>query len=65
MRATPRGSPTTWAAAPWKADPHVHDLHATMLHRLGFDHEKLTDRYARRDFRLTDVHGHVVRELIA
>ncbi|GAB4154309.1 MAG: DUF1501 domain-containing protein [Planctomycetaceae bacterium] len=44
---------------------HVHDLHATMLHLLGFDHEKLTYRYAGRDFRLTDVHGHVVRELIA
>ncbi len=44
---------------------HVHDLHATMLHLLGFDHEKLTYRYASRDFRLTDVHGKVVRELIA
>jgi hypothetical protein len=44
---------------------HVHDLHATMLHLLGFDHEKLTYRYAGRDFRLTDVHGHVVKELIA
>ena len=44
---------------------HVHDLHATMLHLLGFDHEKLTYRYAGRDFRLTDVHGHVVQELIA
>ena len=44
---------------------HVHDLHATILHLLGFDHEKLTYRYAGRDFRLTDVHGKVVRELIA
>jgi uncharacterized protein DUF1501 len=44
---------------------HVHDLHATMLHLLGFDHEKLTYRYAGRDFRLTDVHGRVVREMIA
>ncbi len=44
---------------------HVHDLHATMLHLLGFDHERFTYRYAGRDFRLTDVHGHVVRELIA
>ncbi len=41
----------------------VHDLHATMLDRLGFDHERLTYRYAGRDFRLTDVHGEVVREL--
>ena len=44
---------------------HVHDLHATLLHLLGFDHEKLTYRYAGRDFRLTDVHGNVVKELIA
>ncbi len=43
---------------------HVHDLHATILHLLGFDHEKLTYRYAGRDFRLTDVHGHVVREVL-
>ncbi len=47
-------------------DPvHVHDLHATLLHLLGFDHERFTFRYAGRDFRLTDVHGTVVRELIA
>ena len=44
---------------------HVHDLHATLLHLLGFDHERFTYRYAGRDFRLTDVHGNVVRELIA
>ena len=44
---------------------HVHDLHATILQLLGFDHEKLTFRSAGRDFRLTDVHGHVVKELIA
>lgn len=44
---------------------HVHDLHATMLHLLGFHHEKFTYRYAGRDFRLTDVHGTVVRELLA
>ena len=44
---------------------HVHDLHATILSLLGFDHEKLTFRHAGRDFRLTDVHGHVVNELIA
>jgi len=43
---------------------HVHDLHATLLHLLGFDHEKLTYRYAGRDFRLTDVHGKVVKGLI-
>jgi Protein of unknown function (DUF1501) len=44
---------------------HVHDLHATILHLMGFDHEKFTYRYAGRDFRLTDVHGRVVRELMA
>lgn len=44
---------------------HVHDLHATILHLLGFDHEKLTYRYSGRDFRLTDVHGKVVEELLA
>jgi hypothetical protein len=44
---------------------HVHDLHATILHLLGFDHERLTYRYAGRDFRLTDVHGQVVRALVA
>ena len=44
---------------------HVHDLHATILWLLGFDHEKLTFRHAGRDFRLTDVHGHVVKELLA
>lgn len=44
---------------------HVHDLHATMLHCLGFDHTRLTYRYAGRDFRLTDVHGRVVKKLLA
>jgi len=44
---------------------HVHDLQATMLHLLGLDHERLTYRHSGRDFRLTDVHGHVVSDLIA
>ncbi len=44
---------------------HIHDLQATILHCLGFDHEKLTFRHASRDFRLTDVHGKVVREILA
>ena len=44
---------------------HIHDLHATLLHLLGFDHERFTFRYAGRDFRLTDVHGRVAHELIA
>lgn len=43
----------------------IHDLHATMLHLLGFDHEQLTYRYAGRDFRLTDVHGQLVNPVIA
>ncbi len=43
----------------------AHDLHATMLHLLGFDHERLTYRYAGRDFRLTDVHGKIIREILA
>ncbi|HEX6986742.1 MAG TPA: DUF1501 domain-containing protein [Planctomycetaceae bacterium] len=44
---------------------HMHDLHATVLHLLGLDHERLTYRYAGRDFRLTDVHGRVVSEILA
>lgn len=44
---------------------HVHDLHATLLHQLGFDHERLTFRFQGRDYRLTDVHGRVVHELLA
>ncbi|MBG87451.1 MAG: sulfatase [Verrucomicrobiales bacterium] len=47
-------------------DPvHVHDLNATLLHLLGFDHERLTYRFQGRDFRLTDVHGHVVKGILA
>jgi hypothetical protein len=43
---------------------HIHDLHATMLHLLGIDHEKLTYRYTGRDYRLTDVAGRVVKEIL-
>jgi len=43
----------------------VHDLHATVLHLMGLDHERLTFRHAGRDFRLTDVHGNVVRKIIS
>ncbi len=43
---------------------HVHDLHATMLHLLGLDHKRLTYRYAGRDFRLTDVHGRIVQDIL-
>ena len=48
-----------------KDKAHVHDLQATILHLLGFDHERLTYHHAGRDFRLTDVHGHVVKDLLA
>jgi hypothetical protein len=44
---------------------HVHDFQATVLHLLGFDHERLTARFQGRDYRLTDIHGHVVRDLLA
>jgi uncharacterized protein DUF1501 len=44
---------------------HVHDLQATILHLLGFDHEKLTFHQAGRDFRLTDVHGKIVKGILA
>jgi hypothetical protein len=44
---------------------HVHDLHATMLHQLGVDHERLTYRFQGRDFRLTDIHGKVVKGILA
>ncbi len=63
--ADPEGNP----AAPTKerftpGAVHVHDLQATILHLLGFDHQQLTYRYQGRDFRLTDVHGHVVHDLL-
>jgi hypothetical protein len=44
---------------------HVHDLQATIMHQLGFNHERLTFRFQGRDYRLTDVHGDVVKEIIA
>ena len=44
---------------------HVHDFHATLLYLLGIDHQQLTYRYQGRDFRLTDVHGEVVRKIVA
>ena len=53
------------AIATHKLDPAIHHLHATILALLGLDHEKLTFRYAGRDFRLTDVHGEVIRGIIA
>ena len=44
---------------------HVHDLHATLLHLLGFDHTRLTYAFSGRDMRLTDVHGHVIRSILS
>ena len=44
---------------------HIHDLHATILHLVGLDHKRLTYRYSGRDFRLTDVHGSVVHDILA
>jgi hypothetical protein len=44
---------------------HIHDVHATLLHLLGIDHEQLTHRHAGRDFRLTDVFGNVAKEILA
>jgi hypothetical protein len=59
------GKTDEFGAASVEDKVHVHDLHATVLHQLGLDHEKLTYRYAGRDFRLTDVYGRVVKEIIA
>jgi len=44
---------------------HIHDLQATILHCMGVDHEQLTYHFQGRDFRLTDVHGHVVKDVLA
>lgn len=62
-RAIATAPPTLMAGSP-RDKVHMHDLHATILHALGMDHERLTYRYAGRDFRLTDVHGSVVRLLL-
>jgi hypothetical protein len=43
---------------------HVHDLHATLMHLMGIEHERLTYRFQGRDFRLTDVHGHIVKDIL-
>jgi arylsulfatase A-like enzyme len=59
------GSTDEFGFAAMENKVHVHDLHATLLHLMGIDHEKLTFRYSGRDFRLTDVHGRVVHEILA
>jgi hypothetical protein len=58
------GATDEFGAAAVENVVHMHDLHATILHQLGLDHEKLTFRYAGRDFRLTDVHGRVVKDIV-
>lgn len=59
------GKTDEFGFAPVEEGMHVHDLHATMLHLLGLDHKKLTFRFQGRDYRLTDVKGHVVEKLLA
>jgi hypothetical protein len=59
------GSTDEYGAEAVENPVHIHDLHATILHLLGLDHEKLTYKYAGRDFRLTDVHGNVVKGIFS
>ncbi len=59
------GSTDEFGFAAVEKKVHVHDLHATILHQMGIDHEKLTYRYSGRDFRLTDVHGTIVKDILA
>lgn len=59
------GATDDFGYAPVENPVHMHDLHATLLHALGLDHERLTHRHAGRDFRLTDVHGQVVHEVLS
>lgn len=58
------GKTDEFGFAPVENPVHVHDLHATILHTLGVDHKKLTYRYQGRDFRLTDVHGRIVKKIL-
>ena len=59
------GQSDEWGYQAGEGKTYCYDLHATILHLLGLDHERLTYRYAGRDFRLTDVSGRVVREILA
>ncbi len=59
------GTTDDFGYSPVENPVHMHDLHATLLHALGLDHERLTYRYAGRDFRLTDVYGNVVHDILA
>ena len=57
--------PTSSAFTSPRTKVHIHDLHATIWHLVGLDHERLTYRYSGRDFRLTDVHRNVVHDILA
>lgn len=59
------GATDEWGQVAVENNVHMHDLHATILHLLGMDHERLTFHHEGRDYRLTDVHGHVVHDIIA
>ena len=59
------GETDEWGYKAIRDKVEIHDLHATMLHLLGIDHKRRTFRFGGRDMRLTDVHGHVIRELLA
>ena len=59
------GATDEWGYAAVEKKVHVHDLHATVLHQLGIDHERLTYHYSGREFRLTDVAGNVVRHILS
>ena len=59
------GTTDDWSVNVVDGGIHVHDLHATMLHLMGIDHTRLTYKYQGRHFRLTDIHGHVAKEILA
>jgi hypothetical protein len=59
------GATGDWSYYALESKIHIHDLHATLLHLLGLDHERLAFRCAGRDFRLNDVHGQVVKDILA
>jgi hypothetical protein len=63
-KGTSYGASDDFGFAPVTDPVHVHDFQATILHLLGIDHTKLTFRFQGRDYRLTDVHGHVVKGLL-
>ncbi|MEK6235746.1 MAG: DUF1501 domain-containing protein, partial [Planctomycetales bacterium] len=59
------GETDEWGYKAVQGKTEIHDLHATMLHLLGLDHTRTTFRFSSRDMRLTDVHGRVVKEILA